>query len=153
MQQTAWVSSDQPHEAAPAGFGGAMRRSRAITKKHAFLYVFLRAAKKILKKAPFFVNTEGMRPCLSKPSYGASQWALMVRLMQKKRENGPNRPGYRYFRKPSHLGHLGRRFGQNRPFCHFGHPFPRQDGPSERKFQLESGFDHRDEAKSAVCCI
>ena len=31
--------------APPARFGGAMRRSRAIAKKHAFLYVFSRAAK------------------------------------------------------------------------------------------------------------
>ena len=29
----------------PARFGGSMRRSRAIKKKHAFLYVFSRAAK------------------------------------------------------------------------------------------------------------
>ena len=29
----------------PAGFGGAVRRSRAITKKHAYLCVFSRAAK------------------------------------------------------------------------------------------------------------
>ena len=29
----------------PAGFAGAVRRSRAITQKHAFLCVFLRAAK------------------------------------------------------------------------------------------------------------
>ena len=28
---------------------------------------------------------EGLRSCLSKPSYGASQWALMDRLMQKDR--------------------------------------------------------------------
>ena len=34
-----------------------------------------------------FVNIEGFRPCLSKPSYGAPQWALMVRLMQKERLN------------------------------------------------------------------
>ena len=36
----------------PAGFGGAVRRSRAITKKHAFLCVFLRAAKNT-KITPF----------------------------------------------------------------------------------------------------
>ena len=32
-----------------------------------------------------FVHIEGLRPCLSKPSYGAPKWALMVRLMQNKR--------------------------------------------------------------------
>ena len=36
----------------PAGFGGAVRRSRAITKKGAFLCVFLRAAKNT-KITPF----------------------------------------------------------------------------------------------------
>ena len=41
-------------------------------------------------------------------------------------------------------------------FCHFflakqaGHPFPRQDGPPERKFHLESGLNQRGEAKSVV---
>ena len=34
-----------------------------------------------------FVNTEGFRPCLSKPSYRAPKWAIMVRLMQKERLN------------------------------------------------------------------
>ena len=76
-------------KAPPAGFGGAMRRSRAIAKKHAFLGVFLngflRPAKICIKMTPFFVHIEGLRPCLSKPSYGAPKWALMVRLMQKKR--------------------------------------------------------------------
>ena len=38
-----------------------------------------------------FVNTEGFRPCLSKPSYGASQWALMVRVMQKERPKSPQK--------------------------------------------------------------
>jgi len=32
-----------------------------------------------------FVNTEGTRPCLGKPRYGAPQWALGVRLIQKER--------------------------------------------------------------------
>ena len=71
-------------KASPAGFGGAMRRSHAIKKKHAFLDVFLHAAKKYQNDA-IFVNTESFRPCLSKPSYRAPKWALMVRLMQKER--------------------------------------------------------------------
>ena len=33
------------------------------------------------KNCVIFVNTEGLRPCSSKPSYGASQWALIIRLM------------------------------------------------------------------------
>ena len=32
-----------------------------------------------------FVHIEGFRPCLSKPSYRAPKWALMVHLMQKAR--------------------------------------------------------------------
>ena len=66
-----------------------MRRSRAITKKHAFLYVF-----HVQPKHPngaIFVNTEGFRPCLSKPSYRAPKWALMVRLMQKERLKSPQK--------------------------------------------------------------
>ena len=38
-----------------------------------------------------FVNTEGFRPCLSKPSYRAPKWALMVRLMQKERLKSPQK--------------------------------------------------------------
>ena len=37
-----------------------------------------------------FVNIEGLRPCLSKSSYGAPQWALVVRLMQKGRLKSPH---------------------------------------------------------------
>ena len=67
-----------------------MRRSRAIKKKHAFLDVFLRAAKKYQNDA-IFVNIEGFRPCLSKPSYRAPKWAIMVRLMQKERLKSPQK--------------------------------------------------------------
>ena len=69
-----------------AGFGGAMRRSRATKKKHAFLDVLKRFH--VQPKYPngvIFVNIEGFRQCLSKPSYRAPKWALMVRLMQKER--------------------------------------------------------------------
>ena len=38
-----------------------------------------------------FVNTEGFRPCLSKPSYRAPKWALMVRLTQKERLKSPRK--------------------------------------------------------------
>ena len=36
-----------------------------------------------------FVDIEGVRPCLSKPSYQAPKWALMVRLTQKERLKSP----------------------------------------------------------------
>ena len=49
----------------------------------------------IYQNGAIFVNTEGFRPCLSKPSYGAPQWALMARLMQKERlESPPKSPFY-----------------------------------------------------------
>ena len=67
-----------------------MRRSHAIKKKHAFLDVFLRAAKKYQNGA-IFVNTEGFRPRLSKPSYRAPKWAPMVRLMHKERLKSPQK--------------------------------------------------------------
>ena len=73
----------------PAGFGGSMRRSHAIAKKHAFLYVFSRPAK--YQNDVIFVNIEGLRSCLSKPSYRAPKWALMVRLMQQERRKSPQK--------------------------------------------------------------
>ena len=66
-----------------------MWRSHAIKKKHAFLDVFSRAAK--YQNGVIFVNIEGFRPCLSKPSYRAPKWALMVRLMQKERLKSPQK--------------------------------------------------------------
>ena len=38
-----------------------------------------------------FVDIEGFRPCLSKPSYKAPKWALMARLMQKERLKSPQK--------------------------------------------------------------
>ena len=38
-----------------------------------------------------FVNIEDFRPFGGKPSYGAPQWALMVRLMQKERLESPHK--------------------------------------------------------------
>ena len=66
-----------------------MRRSRAIKKKHAFLDVFHVQPK--YQNDAIFVNTEGFRPCLSKPSYRAPKWALMVRLIQKERLKSPQK--------------------------------------------------------------
>ena len=84
MWQKRWISPQlRMGIAPPARFGGAMRRSHAIAKKHAFLDVFSRPAK--ISNDAIFVHIEGLRPCLSKPSYGATQWGLMVRLPQKER--------------------------------------------------------------------
>ena len=55
-----------------------------------------------------FVDIEGFRPCLSKPSYRAPKWALMVRLMQKERLN---RPRNRSLIIENQVGLLGHPFG------------------------------------------
>ena len=84
--------------------------SRYHKTKHSFLYVF-----HVQPKHPngaIFVNTEGFWPCLSKPSYGAPQWALMVRLMQKERHKSPRKS---QFYEPGLWGHFGH-FGHNMPF-------------------------------------
>ena len=69
-----------------------MRRSRAIQKKNmpfwAFFYV---QPKKNQNDATIFVNIEGFRPCLSKLSYRAPKWALMIRLVQKERLKSPKK--------------------------------------------------------------
>ena len=61
--------------------------------------------------------------------------ALMVRLMQKERPKSPHKP--QFLRNPGHLGHFGYCVGKNMPFGtsfgHFGHSFPRQDGPPGKK--------------------
>ena len=49
-------------------------------EKYAFLDVSFTCSQKI-KNDAIFVNIEGFRPCLSKPSYRAPKWTLMVRLM------------------------------------------------------------------------
>ena len=63
--------------------------SRYHKKKHAFLCVFHVQPPKH-KNGAIFVNTEGFRPFLSKPSFGAPQWALMARLLQKERLKSPH---------------------------------------------------------------
>ena len=74
----------------PSEFGGAVRRSRAITKKTClFVRFFTYSAQPKYQNDAIFVNSEGLRPCLSKPSYGAPQWALIARLMQKERPKSP----------------------------------------------------------------
>ena len=70
-------------------------------KKHAFLYVF-----HVQPKHPndvMFVNIKGFRPCLSKKSsYGAPQWTLKDRLMQKERLKSPHKSLFLYEAVRSH---------------------------------------------------
>ena len=69
----------QPQLGLAVGCGGATPQ-----RKNMLFCAFFHVQPKYQNDA-IFVNIEGFRPCLSKPSYGASQWALMVRLMQKER--------------------------------------------------------------------
>ena len=63
----------------------------ALSLKNIHFFVrFLRVQPKHQNGANF-VNIEGFRPCLSKPSYRAPQWALMVRLIQKERLKSPRK--------------------------------------------------------------
>ena len=43
------------------------------------------------KNGNIFVDLESFRPCLSKPSYRAPKWALVVSLMQKERLKSPQK--------------------------------------------------------------
>ena len=45
----------------------------------------------ISKVGNIFVHIEGFRPCLSKRTYRAPKWALMVHLMQKERLKSPQK--------------------------------------------------------------
>ena len=92
-----------------------------------------------------FVDIEGFRPYLSKPSYRAPNWALMVRLIQKERLKSPyksliieNQAALVIF---VILG-----FWPKQPFCHFGQPFPNQGGRAEKKFHLGPCLHQRDQA-------
>ena len=55
-----------------------------LQRKNMPFWTFFHVQPKYLNDA-IFVNTEGFRPCLSKPSCRAPKWALMVRLMKNKR--------------------------------------------------------------------
>ena len=105
-----------------------MRRSHAIKKKHAFLDVFSRAAKKYQNGA-IFVNTEGFRPRLSKPSYRAPKWALTVRLMQNERLKSPQKL---LIIENQAVWVILAIFGPDIHFGHFGQPFPSQGGHADK---------------------
>ena len=81
-QNQLWLTNPNP-KPTPAWLGGGVRRPRAIAKKHALLDVFLNVFHVFSKyqNDAIFVHIEGLRPCLSKPSYGAPNWALLVRLI------------------------------------------------------------------------
>ena len=85
-----------------------------------------------------FVNIESFRPSLSKPSYGAPQWGLMVRLLQEERLKSPQKSP---FRKPGLLGHFGHLGGEIGHFGRVGRPILSQDGRREENFHLGSGLD------------
>ena len=68
----------------------------------------------------------------------------MARPMQKERLKSPHTP--LIVENQAFGVVIFGQLGQNSHFGHFGHPFPRQDGPPERKLHLESGLIQQDEA-------
>ena len=76
----------QPQLGLAVGCGGATPQ-----RKNMLFCAFFHVQPKYQNGAIFVNIAEGFRPCLSKPSYGASQWALMVRLMQKERPKSPQK--------------------------------------------------------------
>jgi hypothetical protein len=90
MGENAQVPSDQPHEAAPGWVWWCDAAISRYHKKNMPFCAFFHVQPKYQNGA-IFVNIDSWRPCLSKPSYGASQWALMVRLMQQERPKSPQK--------------------------------------------------------------
>ena len=90
-----------------------------------------------------FVDIESFRPCLSKPSYTAPKWALMVRLMQKERLKSPRKS--LVIENQAFGGHLGH-FGPNPHLGHFCQPFPSQGGHADKKPHLGSCLNQQDRA-------
>ena len=66
----------------------ALYRKKTCLFGRFFSYV---QPKKNQNDATIFVNIEGFRPCLSKLSYRAPKWALMIRLVQKERLKSPQK--------------------------------------------------------------
>ena len=87
----------------------------ALSRKNMPFWTFFHVQPKHQNGA-IFVNTEGFRPCLSKPSYRAPQWALMVRLMQKERLKSPQKS---LFYRNQAFWVILVIFGQNMPFWSF----------------------------------
>ena len=136
--------SDSNPKPTPAWLGGWMRWRHAITKKHAFLYFFSRAAKNI-KLSTFAL--------ISKVSAMFEQAELQGTQVA---PNGPPNakgaaqiaPEIANSRKPGLLDHFGH-FCQNCHFGHFGQPFPNQGpGWTRRggKFHLRSFLHQRGQA-------
>ena len=88
-------------------------------KKHAFFVRFFHVQPKH-QNGSSFVDIEGVRPCLSKLSYRAPKWALMVCLMQKERLESPQKSPIlknqaiwvilAILAKNGHFGHLASHF-------------------------------------------
>ena len=93
--------------------------------------------------AHIFVDIESFRPCLSKPSYRAPKWALMVRLMQKERLKSPQKS---LIIENQAFGVILGHFGQNCHLGHFGQPFPSQGGHADKKSHLGSCLNQQDRA-------
>ena len=81
------------------------------------------------------VDIESFRPCLSKPSYRAPKWALMVRLMQKERLKSPQKS--QIIENQASWVILAI-FGRNFHLGHDFQPFPSQGGHADKKSQLGS---------------
>ena len=107
----------------PAWLGGWVRWRRAITKKHAFCAFFHVQPKH--QNGYIFVDIEGFRPCLSKPSYRAPKWDLMVRLLQKERLKSPQKS---LIIENQAFGVIFGILAKTPFFGHFGQPFPSQGG-------------------------
>ena len=118
-----------------------MRRSHAIAKKHAFLCVFSRPAK--ISKWRHFRSYRRFAVMFEQAELRGTQVGPNGPPNAKK--NGLNRPRNRYSRKPGLLV-----MSQKRPFGPFWPVISEAGWTSRKKCHLESGLNHRDEAKSAA---
>ena len=105
MEIRTWRSAIADLKGPPPGDSGALgegtpgwvwRCDAAISRYHLKTCLFVRFSPffHVQPKHPngaIFVNIEAFRPCLGKPSYGAPQWALMVRLLLKERLQSPHK--------------------------------------------------------------
>ena len=91
MGEAAESRLTQLHEGTPdLAWLGDAAISRYSQKKNMPFCAFFHVQPKC-QNDDIFVNFEGLRPCLSKPSYRAPKWALMVRLMQQERRKSPQK--------------------------------------------------------------
>ena len=126
-----FLTPDPNPKPTPAWLGGWVRWRHAITKKTCFLYVFLRACSQNTTNC----NVIGFRPCLSKPSYRAPKWALMVRLMQKERLKSPQKSPILENQAIWVILAISAKTAILVIFCQ---PFPNQGGHAEKKVPLRA---------------